>query len=171
MILEYLPPSLIRALPELSLIIIGVLVEWHYVSRTTVFSNSMALAAHTASLSNPSPILTTYVEVGIVLGLYGFIQYIRKVSIGQPYYVTGFYLYSSIPVGLIIFLPTGDFVAFGLATLLHLLMALGGGGVSSFVYTGSRPYEVFHFIRSNKIKYPDTDLGRWVVVPLGRIFD
>ncbi|UPV73203.1 hypothetical protein M0R89_11655 [Halorussus limi] len=171
MILQYLPPSVIRALPELALIAIGFVVEWHYVSRITVFTNSMALATHTASLSDPSALFTAYVEFGIVLGLYGFIQYIREESIGQPYYVTAYYLYSSMTVGLIIFLPVGAFAAVVLATVAHIGMAVWRGGVSSWVYSGPRPFEVTYFINQNSIRYPDHEIGRWVSVPLTEVFD
>lgn len=171
MILEHLPPGVILALPEIALILIGLVIERHYVSRVTVFGNAMALTAHAITVQDLSPVLTAYVEVGILLGAYGLFKYVREESIGQPYYVVSYYLYSSLPVGLIIFLPAGDVVSFVLATVVHIGMALFAGGVSPFVYSGARPYEVAHFIRNNTIKYPNHEIGRWVKVPLSDVFD
>jgi hypothetical protein len=171
MILEHLPPAAIRALPELSLLAIGIVVERHYVSRITVFTNSLALATHTSSLPDPSALFTAYVEVGIVLGLYGFSQYIREESIGRPYYLTAYYLYSSLTVGFVIFLSQGVVTAVLAATVAHIAMAVWKDGVSSWVYSGPRPFEVVHFIQQNSIKYPNHEIGRWVSVPLTEIFE
>ena len=112
--------ELARILPQLilnngetfALILVGYLVESHYVSRTSTFANSIALYYY--FVRNAAPIhrfLDIYVLFGLVLGLIGIVSYawdklnryklfVRK---GLPgYYYTLCKPYFSVLVGLLI---------------------------------------------------------------------
>lgn len=170
-VIEHFPPYLVRALPEIALLLVGVFIERHYISRVAVFSNATALAVHYLSIQPVSGLYTLYVEIGIVLGIYGFVQYLREVSIGQAYYVTMFYLYSSLSIGAIIFLPIHPFWSFVIATIAQMAMVVAKGSVSEWAYAGPRPADIQWFIDNKVISYPNYRIGKRVEVPLSDIFD
>lgn len=71
--------------------------------RVTVLTNTTALTVHYLSIPDPAPIFAAYVEIGLLLGGYGFVQYVRTARVNRPFYLAAYYLYSSLTVGVIIF--------------------------------------------------------------------
>lgn len=169
MILEHLAPSVVQILPEISLILIGFFVEKHYVSRVSTFANSLALVVLISSFENPGALFTLYVECGLVIGVYGFVQYLRDESIDNLYYGISYYLYGSLTVGFLLF--TTPFWAFLFATIGHIVMAIYRGGIEPWVHTGPWPYDIKWFIQNKSIQYPDFQIGKWVRAPLTDAFD
>lgn len=171
MLIEHLPPAIVRALPEIALLLIGMFVERHYRSRVSVMTNSLALTVHYQSLTSPTGIFTFYVELGFLLGIYGFVQYLRGVSIGKAFYVFNFYFYSSLVIGAIIFLPLHPLLSLIGALLIQFAMVVWKGSVGYWAYTGSRPADIQWFIENNSITYPNYRIGKNVTVPLSNIYD
>lgn len=87
----------------ISLIIVGVVVEKHYVSRITTFTNSVALLDFFFKMENVHGLLWLYADVGFVMGLIGLFAYIDDYSLPSEYYYIAFF-YNSIIVALIIIL-------------------------------------------------------------------
>lgn len=169
-VIEYLPDTIIRSLPQIALILVGLLIEQHYVSRVSIFTNSLALTVHYLSLESVSEPFTLYVEFGLLLGFYGIYRYLREESVGQAYYVTTFYCYSSLVVGGIIFLPIPPFWAFCVALIAQLMMIAQRGSLDAWVWAGPRPGEVQAFIEDRTIEYVNHN-RQWVRVSLSEIFD
>lgn len=97
-----LPATLVSAITILAFLIIGFFVENYYVSRLTVFSNSIALIAFLNTANRLDWILILYATLGAFAGLLGFIWYVRKEELPIEYYELTFYTYSSAPLGLFI---------------------------------------------------------------------
>ena len=53
----------------------GFRVEIHYVSRPTIRASTTVLAIQFISLADTSPLVASFVETGLLLGVYGFTQY------------------------------------------------------------------------------------------------
>jgi len=86
----------------LALLIVGFAVEKHYVSRVTVFTNTIALNVHFLSLDSAPQVLVWYGDIGLLLGLYGFAAYLLNVKTSILYNLPAYTLYSSLPVALVI---------------------------------------------------------------------
>lgn len=99
-----LSPVTISALTVLALLIVGFFVEKHYISRLTVFSNSVALITFLNSAQQLDWILIAYGGAGGIAGLIGMIYYIRQRELWVEYYEITFFTYSSAPIGLFIVL-------------------------------------------------------------------
>ncbi|MFA5868739.1 MAG: C39 family peptidase [Candidatus Bathyarchaeia archaeon] len=83
------------------LLLIGVLVETHYVSRISMFSNCIALIIYVTKYELGSLVIGVYVILGLVLGIVGLISYAVDESLPQEYYAITFILYNSLLVGVI----------------------------------------------------------------------
>jgi hypothetical protein len=153
---------LIRAfgpgLPVLALLLIGFAVEKHYVSRVTVFSNTIALNVHFLSLSEAPQLLVWYGDLGILLGLYGFAAYFLNAKTSILYNLPAYTLYSSLPVALVILTsPDGwvavlvitSLVSFAAAFVLEEELGL------DVAHWGPRPGQVTRFIRTATMEYVD----------------
>jgi predicted double-glycine peptidase len=86
-----------------ALLIVGLVVEVHYVSRISNFTNSIALYlffARTEVLPEPiGSLIIIYVVVGLLTGLIGLLSYIAKESLPKEYYVINMIFYNSLVVG------------------------------------------------------------------------
>lgn len=109
-------------LPIVTLLLIGFFAEQHYLSRLTVFSNSVALFSFVFSSSNYDVVVTLYVGAGLIAGVVAFGFYLLDKEMPVEYYEVTFYTYSSATVGLGI----GLFYLGG-ANWFWLLIALVGG--------------------------------------------
>lgn len=97
-----LPTAFVSGITVLGLLIIGFFAENYYLSRLTVFSNSIALIAFLNAANRLDWILVLYAVLGAIAGFLGFIWYIRKEELPIEYYELTFYTYSSAPLGLFI---------------------------------------------------------------------
>lgn len=171
MLIDFFVRMFGHGLPVIALLVVGFAVEKHYVSRVTVFTNTIALNVHFLSLSEAPDLLIWYGDLGLLLGLYGFTAYIlnRKTSI--IYNLPAYSLYSSLPVALAIIIgPDGWLAAIVLASVMSLLVGYVfeeefGINVSHW---GPRPGQVSRFIRNATLEYIDpTGVHQKVDLDLG----
>lgn len=88
-----------------SLLAIGIVVEKHYVSRVTGFTNGIAATVHLLTIPNANPYLFAYAGLGFILGAVGFMFYTLRERTGGWYNFPAFFLYSSLNVFWIVVLP------------------------------------------------------------------
>lgn len=88
-----------------SLLAIGIVVEKHYVSRVTGFTNGIAATVHVLTIPSANLYLLIYAGTGFLLGAIGFLFYTTDNSTGAWYNVPAFFLYSSWNVFWIVVLP------------------------------------------------------------------
>lgn len=166
MIAENLPPNILLALPQLGLILIGVLVEKNYTSRLTTFANSLALYAHVATLTTASFWLGTYADIGLILGIIGLIAYIYNESLNGHYYTTAYLLYSGLPVGMVIIADEYWFLSLVMASLFSLAAALIIDSDIKLAYTEALPGTVYEYAKNTTIKHTNYQLGYTVDINL-----
>jgi len=99
MIVESLPEFYIANMGVFGLIITGFLVEKHYVSRSAMFANGIALNVHVYQFPMPPDWLLTYANLGLIVSLIGILSYATDVSLPEGYYSIIWYTYSSMAVG------------------------------------------------------------------------
>lgn len=178
MLIDLLPTSITVLLPELSLILIGYVVEKHYVSRVTCFTNVMALNVHFLTIGESGFWLGLYADFGLLLGIWGFIHYLDQESLGKGYYELSHILYSSLVIGVIILYPHIKWIfstIFGdgslpatsvviLAVLINLALL---DDANRLHYTLSRPVSVNEFIiNSGSVRF---DFGDGYTTPWRRL--
>lgn len=170
MLIDALVRTFGHSLPVLALLLVGFAVEKHYVSRVTVFTNTIALNVHFLSLDIAPRALVWYGDLGLLLGLYGFTAYLFNWKTGILYNLPAYTLYSSLPVALVIFTAPNGWVA----TLI--LASLGSLGASYMLeeqlgiyvaHWGPRHGELSRFIRTAQMTYQDGVVLRKVDLALG----
>jgi hypothetical protein len=128
MLEERLPPEVVTYAQEytpvvsaLSIILIGYIVEEHYVSRPALGANGSALSLYYLNflIPNSGPLQSTlhtfggheitawmvvelYVAVGFLVGAYGLFTYSVDSSNSTKFYTFSGYLYNSVLVGSVI---------------------------------------------------------------------
>lgn len=165
MLINLLPKSIAVLLPELSLLFIGYVVEKHYVSRVTCFTNVMALNVHFLTIGESGLWLGLYADFGLLLGVWGFLHYLDRESLAEGYYVLSHLGYSSLVVGTIILYPhiewvfsailgDGSLPATVVAALAISVNFVLMDEASNLHYTLSRPARVNEFIEnSSRIRF------------------
>ncbi len=99
--LSFLTPQLLYKLGPLSMIVVGFLVEKEFISRPTLFANTIALNVYLALVGTNLWYLAWYSNIGLILGVIAIISYAQKESLSSMFYGIG-YIYNSAIVGLII---------------------------------------------------------------------
>ena len=97
--------ELVMGVQIFSLLAIGIVVEKHYVSRVTGFTNGIAATVHVITLHTANLYLFIYAGLGFTLGAIGFLFYTLRESTGWWYNFPAFFLYSSWNVFWIVVLP------------------------------------------------------------------
>jgi hypothetical protein len=91
-----------------ALLIVGLVVEVHYVSRISNFTNSIALYLFFSRKEITSNLLrsliSAYVFIGLIMGIIGIVSYISKESLPSEYYAINLILYNSVTVGVVMLL-------------------------------------------------------------------
>jgi len=95
-----LPVWLLQRLGALSLVAVGLLVEKHYVGRTTTFANTVAINIHAAFIAAPLW-LVWYANIGLIVGLIALVSYTTKESLPGWFYLISL-VYNSAVVGILI---------------------------------------------------------------------
>jgi len=159
MIVENLPSGLLYAVPQLGLILIGIMVEKHYVSRVTCFTNSLALYVHVGSLANPGFWLGTYADLGLVLGLIGIVAYLNQTSLHTYYYIVALLMYSGLPAGIVIL--SGSYWTWGLliAAVVTFVTVYLAPSDYKFGYTKSLPGGVYTYAKGRTISHTNYEIG------------
>lgn len=170
MLIDALVQAFGAELPIFALLVVGFAVEKHYVSRVTVFTNTIALNVHFLSLDAVPRALVWYGDLGLLLGLYGFAAYLLNAKTGILYNLPAYTLYSSLPVALVILTAPSGWVA---ALVLTSLVSFAASYVLEeelgieVAHWGPRPGQVTRFIRTARMTYPDRGVIRKVDLALG----
>lgn len=158
MLIDFLARVFGHNLTVAALLVVGFTVEKHYVSRVTVFTNTIALNVYLLSLSQAPHLLVWYGDIGTVLGIYGITAYLLNAKTSILYNLPAYSLYSSIPVALVMIGgPDGWVVALVLASTVSLFAGyvleeeLG----FSIAHWGPRPGQVSRFIQTATLEYVD----------------
>lgn len=161
------PESIVVLLPAFSLLIIGYVVEKHYVSRVTCFTSSLALVVHYVTVYDPGWVLRIHANIGLFLGLIGFNAYIQENSMPMWFYDVTHAAYSSMVVGTILIYPLlhsilSNMFAFNpsillapVAAIVIILNFLLMNSPDGIYYTGARRFEVNRFIANSRIEVPN----------------
>lgn len=175
-----LPESIAVLIPALSLVLIGHVVERHYVGRITCFSNVMALNVHYLTIGEAGLLLRIHANLGLFLGVYGLWAYVQRKSLSTGYYDIVHLFYSSLVVGTILLYPQINWI-FSLVladpgipmTILVLLVLLYNIFLGVFSdelhYRGEVNPDVIYFVNEAKIPYPN-GRGGYQRVPLREFF-
>ncbi|WP_372478935.1 hypothetical protein ACAH01_08830 [Halomicrobium sp. HM KBTZ05] len=85
--IEELPDIVLQHLTPLALVTLGYFVEKHYVSRTAVFANALAINVHVRDVVSPHQLVVLYANLGLIMAAVGMYTYIEKNSLGSDYYL------------------------------------------------------------------------------------
>ncbi|RLF85065.1 hypothetical protein DRN48_03985 [Thermococci archaeon] len=96
-------PEFLDKLGAFAMIIVGFLVEKHFISRPSLFANVIALNIYLIAQRISSPFLCLYANVGLVLGFIAILAYWSDTSLSGFFYTVAF-MYNSVFVGGIILL-------------------------------------------------------------------
>lgn len=104
LLLSFLPEGLVKFIPSIVIIIVGLIVEKRYIGRITVFSNVFALYYVLFWIEGLSSlwtiIIAIYANLGLFIAVYALLQYSNKKSCPKWFYSL-LLLYSSAVVGII----------------------------------------------------------------------
>lgn len=176
---QLLPESIAVLIPALSLVLIGHVVEEHYVGRITCFSNVMALNVHYLTIGEAGLLLRIHANLGLFLGVYGLWAYVKRESLSKEYYEVVHLLYSSFVVGTILLYPQVNWIfslvladpsipmTFLVVVVLILNFLLLDD--DEIHYTGGVHPDVIKFVNRRSIPYPD-GRGGYQKVPLSEFF-
>lgn len=123
MLVGILPGAVAGNLDVITLLLIGFFGERHYVGRLSIFSNAAALNLYAARAPEIGFLFARFADLGLILGVIGFVAYVTQTSLGEDYYLVTFFGYSSATVALVLLTPTG---------LVWFLAAVFGGCVVNF---------------------------------------
>ena len=157
MFTENLPPGLALALPQMGLIFVGILIERHYVSRVTAFTNTLALVAHVASQPDVGFWFGIYTDIGLLTGLIGILAYLTETSLRTEYYLISLFLFSGLPVGAVILLPNQWMVSLLISGIVTLLF--GYFTDSTLIYTDRPDGAVYQYAKGVTIEHTNYELG------------
>lgn len=167
MLIELLPGWVLQSLSAIGLLIVGYIVERHYVSRVTCFTNALALNVYVLGLSNPSRLLTLYTDLGVIFGVIGLAAYADRATLGDWYYLPAFFLYASLPVGAVILLPTpflSTLIVAGIANYLAGVAVNESG--RRVIYDGALPGSVSRFLDDHQLDYARRRDGEYLLLRL-----
>ena len=153
MLIELLPGWAVQSLPVIGMLFVGYVVERHYVSRVTCFTNALALTVYVLDLPNPSVLLTLYTEFGLAFGLLGMAAYLEGESLGDWFYLPAFMFYASLPVAAVILLPTPFLPTLFVAGLVNVGLGLiADGAGATVIYRGVLPATVVQFLDEHTVE-------------------
>ena len=157
-------------LPVFALLFIGVAVEKYYVSRVTVFANTIALNVSFLSLNQAPASLVLYGDAGLIIGAYGLVCYLLDVKTFWGYNAAAFFAYASLPVAAVILAAPGDW--WWVLLVAGTVNAAAGWVLEEeigigVVHWGPRSGTVRRFIDTAKMTYLDGFVTREVELALG----
>lgn len=173
MLVEALPGYVLLSLAELGLILVGYLVERHYVSRVTVFTNALALNVHLLSLSKFPGGLGLFADFALIFGVVMMAFYAFQKSAPGWAYTLGIFPMSSIIIGMVIWSPLNPwYVNIALGIILQFIHSYSYYEVfpnGSITYQGELSGQVSRFVDNAKIVYENGELTHEVELALTKI--
>lgn len=105
-VVENLPWWLGVPLAQLLLLLGGIAIEKTYVNRVTPFTGAMAVFVHVL-VSGESSIWTgLYLDLGLILGLFGVWAYAENIVVNRPEFkLLAYFAYAPLTVLLVVLLP------------------------------------------------------------------
>lgn len=105
-IAEQFPQWLGAPLLQLSLLLVGVLLERTYVNRITTLTGMFALLVHELIANENAVWVGVYLDVGLLLGAYGLYCYVEAIPVVSPAVkFVSYFAYAPMTVLLVILLP------------------------------------------------------------------
>lgn len=166
MFIENLPASTLLPLPQLGLIFIGIVVERHYVSRVTCFTNSLALVSHVGTIPDPGFLLATYAELGLVAGGVGIWFYLANNSLPDWYYLIALALFSGLPVASVILFQTQWLLALLVAAAVSVGLTAALPEDYRVAHMDSMPGAVYRYAEGRTIEHINRSIGYAVDIDL-----
>ena len=157
MFTENLPPGLALALPQLGLIFVGILIERHYVSRVTAFTNSLALVAHVATQPDVGFWFGLYADFGLVVGIVGILAYLTETSLRTEYYMGSLFLYSGLSVGAVILLPEQWILVLVVSGILTFI--IGYFTDLTLAYTDRLDGAIYQYAKGVTVEHTNYEIG------------
>jgi hypothetical protein len=154
MIIELFPSSLLLILAEVSLLIVGFVAEKHYVSRITLFTNSIALTIHILSQESIGFWIGMYTDLALFIGSVGLFAYVSNRSLSWVFYDISYFLFSSINIALIISFSDFSFIVPLLLGIVLQVFLLRFDN-DSLVHKGQYPESVKWFHQHHIMEFTD----------------
>ncbi|MFC3958227.1 hypothetical protein [Halovivax cerinus] len=88
----------------------GMALDETYVNRTTILAGSLAVAVHSVTAGGLWLPLSLYLDVGLVIGLYGLYAYVVDGYVPGWFRLLAYMLYSPLSVALVLLLPDVVFI-------------------------------------------------------------
>ncbi len=85
-IAQFLPKALILALPAITLIVVGLIVEKNYVGRISLLTNAVALSTFFAFIENLNFWIILYINILTVFGIIALISRAFKIKLSKHFY-------------------------------------------------------------------------------------
>jgi hypothetical protein len=154
------------------MIAVGYVVEKHYVSRVTTFTNALAVTVSVITHGG-SWIIGLYADIGLVVGLLGLQAYRKNRSMSTAYYEFSAVFYSSVVAGAVIIYPElralfsyvttyPDLLVIFLILIIFIFNLFMIIADESLIYKGARPIQVNEFIANAEFRFPKE--RRWYSV-------
>ncbi|NHN43266.1 hypothetical protein G9C85_16740 [Halorubellus sp. JP-L1] len=106
LIAENLPQWIGAPLLQLSLLVVGILLERTYVNRLTTLAGALALFSHELLANENALWVGVYLDVGLLLGVYGLYCYVEAIPVVTPAVkLVSYFAYAPMTVLLVIVLP------------------------------------------------------------------
>lgn len=109
---DQLPQWLAVPLFQIALLLFGIVLERTYVNRLTTLTGALALFAHQIVSGETAIWVGLYLDVGLVLGVYGLYCYTQATPVVTPVVrLVSYFLYAPLSVLLVIIIPPWLFPA------------------------------------------------------------
>lgn len=83
---QFLTIELIKVLPAITLILVGLLVERKYVGRISLLTNAVALSTFFSAIQNLPSWIIYYINILTVFGFIALISYCFKIKLSKHFY-------------------------------------------------------------------------------------
>ena len=83
---QFLPKGLVLALPAITLIIVGLIVEKNYVGRISLLTNAVALSTFFAFIENLHWGVILYINILTIFGIVALFTYAFKIKLSRHFY-------------------------------------------------------------------------------------
>jgi hypothetical protein len=109
---DQLPQWLALGLLQVALLLFGIVLERTYVNRLTTLTGALALFSHEIVATESAVWVGLYLDVGLVLGVFGLYCYTQAIPVVAPAVrLVSYFLYAPLTVLLVIIIPPWLFPA------------------------------------------------------------
>ena len=83
---QFLSVELVRLLPAITLIVVGLIVEKNYVGRISLLTNAVALSTFFSFIENLNYWMVLYINVLTIFGIIALFTYAFKIKLSKHFY-------------------------------------------------------------------------------------